>query len=144
MADTEYPLVGYKYQVKVDGEEHRCSEVSGLNVEYEVINWEDGMTYINGGNKGYMHGKPSLVEFSMKKAFMQSDSRFYQWLTEARNDKRDVTVSLLDDEGNTQVTWNIKGAMPKKIDAPNFDASSGEIAVDSIDLTAARVSVVYS
>ena len=144
MADIEYPLVSYKYQVKVDGEEHLCSEVSGLNIEREVINWENGMTYINGGAKGYMQGKPSLVEITMKKSFMKSDSRFYKWLTEKKNDKRDMTVALVDDEGNAQVTWNVSQAMPKKIDVPSFDASSGDVAVDSIELTAANVKVVYS
>lgn len=136
-----YPLVAYRYQVKVGGSEFFCSEVSNIAVEWEKIEYEHGMSHTKDGNRIYYHGKSSLVEITLQRAIMATDLDLYKWLAEKREDKRDMTVALVDDDGKPEYTWNIIGAMPTKLSAPSFTASGSDVAIESIDLTARKVEI---
>ena len=56
-------------------------------------------------------------------------------------DKRDIVVHLLDETGSTVVSWKVIDAFPTKLTAPSFDASSNEVAIESMDLMAFRVTM---
>ena len=145
---TDYPLPIYNYRVDVNGESISFSEVSGLELSFETITYKE--SYVDSGRVGpnimYMPGQIQPVNISLKKGFVQGKSIpvFYNWINDIelnRVDKRDIVVHLLDETGSTVVSWKVIDAFPTKLSAPGFDASSNEVAIESMELMAFRVTM---
>jgi len=79
---------------------------------------------------------------SLKRGVMAGDGSFYGWLVGVDAESRPMDVSLLDSEGTPKVTWRIKEAIPIRMTGPSFSASSNEVAIDTLDVMVAGVSVV--
>lgn len=143
---SDYPLPIYNYRVDINGESISFSEVSGLELSFETITYKE--SFALGGKVGpnimYMPGQIQPVNISLKKGFVKgkSISVFYDWINGIelnRVDKRDIVIHLLDETGSTVVNWKVIDAFPTKLSAPSFDASSSEVAIESMELMAFRV-----
>ncbi|MCP4667872.1 MAG: phage tail protein, partial [Deltaproteobacteria bacterium] len=123
-----YPIPAYYYSVSIQGEENsdmRFQEVSGLAIEYETITYKHGLS----PKEGTLHiiGMGTPVDVTLKKGVMRKDSYLLNWIGTVKLntvDKRDITVSLMDDEDKPVVTWKVIDAFPSKLEAPTFDASA--------------------
>jgi phage tail-like protein len=49
-------------------------------------------------------------------------------------ERKDVTISLLDEAHAPVVTWKLLNAWPKKITSPNMKSDSSEVAIEQIDI----------
>ena len=50
-------------------------------------------------------------------------------------ENKNVTITLFDDDGSTALAvWTLTNAWPSKYTAPDFNASSSEIAFESVEL----------
>lgn len=146
--ETDYPLPIYNYRVDINGESITFSEVSGLELAFETITYKESFAASGkaGPNIMYMPGQIQPVNVSMKKGLVKGKSIpvFYDWINDIelnRVDKRDIVVHLLDETGSTVVSWKVIDAFPTKLSAPSFDASSNEVAIESMDLMAFRVTM---
>ena len=45
-----------------------------------------------------------------------------------------MTITLLDDEMKEVACWQLEKAFPAKYSAPDFNATSNEIAIESLEL----------
>ncbi len=145
---TDYPLPIYNYRVDIDGVSFSFSEISGLELSFESITYKESFTSGDkvGPNIMYMPGQIQPVNISLKKGFVKGKSIpvFYEWINDIqlnRVDKKDIVVHLLDEAGNTVVNWKVIDAFPTKLSAPSFDASSNEVAIESMELMASRVTM---
>ena len=145
---TDYPLPVYNYRVDINGESITFAEISGLELAFETITYKESVAASGkaGPNIMYMPGQIQPVNISMKKGFVKGKSIpvFYDWINDIelnRVDKRDIVVHLLDETGNTIVNWKVIDAFPTKLSAPSFDASSNEVAIESMELMAFRVTM---
>ncbi len=145
---TDYPLPIYNYRVDINGESISFSEVSGLELSFETHTYKE--SFATGGKVGpnimYMPGQIQPVNISMKKGLVKGKSIpvFYDWINDIQLnqvDKRDIVVHLLDETGSTVVSWKVIDAFPTKLTAPSFDASSNDVAIESLDLMASRVTM---
>ena len=137
MANNNYPLTGFHFSVKwSDDDENVCfSDVSGLNVSSKVIE------YRNGADKEYttfkMPGLKTYGNVTLKRGTMKADNGFYTWISEIKNNtvtRRDIIISLLDEEHKPVVVWNLKNAFPAKYTPGDLSASKGEVLVESLEL----------
>ena len=145
---TDYPLPIYNYRVDINGESISFSEVSGLELAFESITYKESFTASGkvGPNIMYMPGQIQPVNISLKKGLVKGKSIpvFYEWINDTelnRIDKKDIVVHLLDETGSTVVSWKVIDAFPTKLSAPSFDASSNEVAIESMELMAYRVTM---
>jgi len=145
---TDYPLPIYNYRVDIDGVSFSFSEVSGLELSFETITYKESFSASGkvGPNIMYMPGQIQPVNINLKKGFVQGKSIpvFYEWINSIelnRVDKKDIVVHLLDETGSTVVSWKVIDAFPTKLSAPSFNASSNEVAIESMDLMAFRVTM---
>ena len=143
---TDYPLVVYNYRVDIDNASVSFSEVSGLDLGFDTITHMEShrVTGKAGPNIMYMPGMIQPVNISMKKGLVKGVSMpvFYDWINSIQLnqvDKKDIVVHLLDENGETVVKWTVVDAFPTKLSAPSFNASSNEVAVESMELMASRV-----
>lgn len=145
---TTYPLPVYNFRVDIDNTSISFSEVSGLEMSFETITYKESATASgkSGPNVMYMPGMMQPVNISLKKGFVKGTSMqvFYSWINSIelnRVNKKDIVVHLLDEKGTTVVSWKCIDAFPTKLTAPGFNASSNEVAIESLDLMATRITM---
>nr|VFK08756.1 MAG: conserved hypothetical phage tail region protein [Candidatus Kentron sp. LPFa] len=148
---TAYPLPVYNYKVEIGGENVAFSEVSGLNITYETIVHRESPTEgVQAGPKILcMPAQGTPANLTLKKGVVRgkSVSTLYNWISSIRLnqiDKKDVIIRLCDEEGSAVVSWKVINAFPTVLEAPTFDASENEVAVESMELMADDVKIEES
>lgn len=138
MADNTYPIPSFYFKVTVDDVIFKCSEVSGLEAEFDVIDYRSGDSPVFGTQK--IAGLRKGSEISLKRAVFAAESQFNTWFEETKGHspvRKTVSIQLLDGSGDSEevvMGWTISNAWPSKISAPEFKADSSELAVESITL----------
>jgi phage tail-like protein len=130
-----YPLPVFHFQVDWGGTKLGFSEVTGLNIEVQVIEYRDGLS------PDYSTVKmPGMVKFgniTLKRGVIEGDNEFYDWLNEIKLNKierRDIIISLLNEDHEPVMNWKVRGAWPTKITSPDLKASANEAAIESIEI----------
>ncbi|NEQ32297.1 MAG: phage tail protein [Leptolyngbya sp. SIO4C5] len=140
---NKYPIPVFYYRVTIGGEDSIAfSEVSGLSLEYETITYKDGLSYRDGAK--HMPGLGTPVNLTLQKGIVKADSYLFEWISTIQLntvEKRDVRIDLLNENGEPTVSWTAQDAFPKKLDAPSFNASSNEVAIESLELMASKLTV---
>ena len=140
-SDQAYPLAAYNYRVIIAGTAMSFTEVSGLAIEYEKVTYKHGLSFWEGESiKSYRYDK--YVPVTLKKGIIKGGKQLYDWIKAM--DTRNLDISLCDENGNAVVTWHIGKAVPLKLAAPSFQANSNEVAIETFDLMAARISLAYN
>jgi len=140
-SDQRYPLTAYNYRVTIAGTAMSFAEVSGLAIEYEKVTYRHGLSFWEGESiKSYRYDK--YVPVTLKKGIIKGGKQLYDWITAM--DTRNLDISLCDENGNPVVTWHIGKAVPVKLAAPSFQANSNEVAIETFELMAARISLEYN
>ena len=143
-----YPLPVYNYRVEIGGAAIAFSEVSGLSIGHEVTTYKESAT--GGGGPGprviHMPSQPTSPKITLKKGIVRGQSvpTLYAWIASIQLnlvEKRDIFIRLCDETGAPVISWRAINAFPTKLDAPSFDAKSNDVAVESIELQADRVTI---
>ncbi|WP_423126892.1 phage tail protein [Gaoshiqia sp. Z1-71] len=132
---VNYPLVKFHFQVEWGGTKIGFTEVSGLDVETEVVE------YRHGASPEYSKVKmPGLQKFSnitLKRGTFASDNEYYSWWNTVKLntiERRDITISLLNEEHEPVISWKVKNAWPVKVQSTDLKADGNEVAIESMEL----------
>jgi phage tail-like protein len=139
-----YPIPVYNYRVVIGSETHSFSEVSGLTVEYESITYKHGLSWEEGVEQ--MPGMPGEVKLTLKRGLVKKRSLLLEWIQTIKLnqvEKRDITIDLCDESGSPVASWKVYNAFPIKMDVPSFEATSNEVAMESLELVANHLEVIY-
>ena len=132
---AEYPLPKFHFQVEWGGENLAFTEVTGLDVETEPIEYRVGNS--KEYHKLMIPGMQKFANVTLKRGTYQGDNGFFDWWnTVALNtvQRRDLTISLLNPEHEPVVVWKVKNAWPVKVQSTELKADGNEIAIESIEL----------
>ena len=143
-----YPLPVYNYRVTVGGTTLGFSEVSGLSINHEPVTYKHGMSFVLGTK--IIPGMSQQIRVTLKRGATKATAGSFlvDWFQKTyadpfSNSKEDIQIDLCDGSGNAVIRWKVSGALPVKLDAPTFDATSNEVAVESLELVAHSISVDY-
>ena len=134
MADIIYPFKKYNYKVLLDNEEAGFSEVSSPDISSEPIEYREG------NMMGRTTGKqPGIMKYSnvTLKHGTTASLVFVNWMKEIQNGaatRKTVVISLLDNTMAEVASWQLEKAWPTKYTAPDFNATSNEIAIETLEL----------
>ncbi|MBN1987649.1 MAG: phage tail protein [Prolixibacteraceae bacterium] len=132
---TNYPLVKFHFQVEWGGTKIGFTEVSGLDVETEVIEYRHGASPEY--SKVKMPGMQKFSNITLKRGTFASDNEYFNWWNTVKLntiERRDITISLLNEEHEPVVTWKVKNAWPSKVQPTDLKADGNEVAIESIEL----------
>ncbi len=130
-----YPLPSFHFQVQWGGTNLGFAEVSGLNIEQQVIEYRDGTSPEYSVLK--MPGIPKFGNLTLKRGIIPNDNEFFQWLNTTKLnqvERRDVIISLLNENHEPVMTWKAVNAFPVKIEGPAMKATGNEVAIESIEI----------
>lgn len=131
-----YPLTVFHFKVSWNNVEIGFSDVTGLTQELQSIEYRDGL--MPGTTAPLKRpGLRKVNNITLKRGLVQGNNELYLWFNNngAPNvDRRDVTITLLNDEGNPVMVWTVLQAWPTKCEGPGLKATGNEIAIESIEL----------
>jgi phage tail-like protein len=132
---ANYPLPKFHFRVEWGGSRIGFTEVTGLNLETEVIEYRDGSSPEY--NKIKMPGLRKYGNITLKRGTFANDNEYYAWFNTVnlnQIERRDVTISLLNENHETVVVWKVKNAFPIKIQSPDMKSDANEAAIESIEI----------
>lgn len=132
---AEYPLPKFHFLVEWGGSKIGFTEVSGLDISTEVIEYREGSSPEY--SKIKMPGQRKYSNVTLKRGTFKSDNEFYNWFnTVSLNtiERRNLTVSLLNENHEPVIVWKIKNAWPTKVTPTDLKADGNEVALESIEL----------
>src|SRR5262245_24488658 len=134
------PLPAYSFHVSVGGQSAGFSEVTGLGIERDTVTYSHGFSHWE-GDTFITYPSKKHRQISLKRGVVPGEGQFFDWLAGADAEPRSMDVSLVDANGTPKVIWRIKEAIPTRMTGPTLTAASNEIAIDTLDLMIAGVSV---
>lgn len=139
---TEYPIVKFHFQVEWGGTKIGFTEVSGLDVETEVVEYRHGASpeYF----KTKMPGMQKYSNITLKRGTFASDNEYFAWWNTVKLntiERRDITISLLNEEHVPVIVWKVKNAWPTKIQSTDLKADGNEVAIESMELVHEGLSI---
>ncbi len=140
---SEYPLSKFHFQVDWGGTRIGFTEVTGLDVETEVIEYRDGASPEYSKRK--IPGMRKYGNITLKRGIFASDNDYFDWfntVTLNRIERRDVTVSLLNEEHKPVMVWQVKNAWPAKITSTDLKADGNEIAIETMEVAHDGLTIV--
>jgi len=132
---AQYPIPKFHFRVEWGGTRIGFTEVTGLEVSTDVIEYRDGASLEYSKTK--MPGMQKFGNITMKRGTFQSDNEFYNWWnTHALNtiERRDITIALLNETHSPVVVWKIKNAWPVKVTSTDLKADGNEVAIETIEI----------
>ena len=132
---ANYPLVKFHFQVEWGGTKIGFTEVSGLDVETEIVEYRDGASPEY--SKIKMPGMQKFSNITLKRGTFKSDNEYFKWWNTVKLntiERRDITISLLNEEHAPVVTWKVKNAWPSKVQSTDLKAEGNEVAIESMEI----------
>ena len=138
------PFRAFNFLVEVEGLVlGGFMECSGLQVETEI------QEYAEGGLNDYTHhfrGRTKYSPLTLKRGLTLNDQlwRWHQSVLQGSFERKNGTIYLLDETHTAVVWWNFLKAFPSKWTGPDMRASSGDAAVESLELIHQGLSLISS
>jgi phage tail-like protein len=142
MADRLDPYAGYNFAVELDGITRAgFRECSGLE------NSQNAGEYREGTDKNLSVRKlPGLVTHSdiTLSRGITADSKLWEWrqkVIKGNTERHDISITLLDNNGNAKIIWNLFDCWPRQWTGPSLNATADDLAVEQLVLACERVEV---
>lgn len=131
----KYPLPKFHYRVDFGGTEIGFTEVSGLDVETELIEYRDG------GSPEYhkikMPGMQKYSNVTLKRGIFKGNVEFVEWWNTVQLntiERRDVTISLLNESHEPVMVYKLLQAWPLKVQSTDLKSDGNEVAIETMEL----------
>lgn len=130
-----YPLTNNHFIVQWGGTRLGFTEVLGLSVQ------SDSFELLDGANPEFVPMKmPRNLRYKnlvLKRHLHKGDNQMYEWFQTLRGksvERRDLTISLLDENHEPLVVWKIRNAFPIKIEWSDLKASEQTVLTEAIEI----------
>lgn len=136
-------LLNCHFMVDWGGSNLGFMEVTGLGIEYDVVEHRDGSSPVYSSQK--MPGRPKYSNIVLKRGIISGDNEFYTWMNTIKLntvEKRDIIIKLLDEDHNPAMAWRVSKAFPVKLTGPSLNALGNEMAVETLELAHEGISII--
>ncbi len=138
-----YPLSVYSFRVEWGGTRVDFTEVTGLDIFIEPIQIRNGSSPSD--TVSVMPGLEKFNTVTLKRTVKKGDHEFYTWMNTKQGntiERRDVNISLLDENHNPAITWKLVNAFPIRYSAPDFKSFQNSAAIEELELVHEGLSIV--
>jgi phage tail-like protein len=129
------PFRTYNFVLEIDNIARGAfSEVGGLTAEGDSVDYREGSDLQSNVRK--LMGPRKFPNLTLKRGMTQ-DKSLWQWYTNVLNgvaDRRNVTITLLNEKREAVLRWHAENAWINKIEGPSLKAASNEVAMESVEI----------
>jgi phage tail-like protein len=129
------PFRAFNFRVEFDGlTVGSFSECSGLTAEGDSVDYREGTDIPLTVRK-----LPALRRYMnvvLKRGYTTNDElwNWYRNIANGISDRRNGSIILMDEERNEVMRWQVESAWINKIEAPTFNATANQVAIESCEL----------
>lgn len=137
-----YPLVTYSFEVDWGGTKIGFTEVSGLDVESDLVEYRHGASPEY--SKIKMPGMQKYSNITLKRGTFANDNEYYNWWNTVKLntiERRDITIKLLNEEREPVVVWTLTNAWPLKVQSTSLKADGSEVAIETMEIVHEKLTV---
>lgn len=129
------PFRAYNFVLEIDNIARGAfSEVGGLTAEGDSVDYREGSDVQSNVRK--LIGMRKYTNLTLKRGYTP-DKSLWQWYTNIVNgiaDRRNVTITLMNERREPVLRWHAENAWINKIEGPAFKASGNDVAMESLEL----------
>ena len=129
------PYLNFNFLVDIGlGDELGFSEVEVPSGEIEVIEYREGGDRVNSARK--LPGLTKYPNVTLKRGITGRTDLFEWWksVRDGQAQRRNVTITLLDEQRQAVLRWHLRDAFPVKIEGPTLNATGNEVAIETLEL----------
>ena len=129
------PYLNFNFLVDLGlGDEMGFSEVEVPSGEIEVIEYREGGDRVNSARK--LPGLAKYPNVTLKRGITGRTDLFEWWksVRDGQVQRRNVTITLLDEQRQAVLRWHLRDAFPVKIEGPSLNATGNEVAIETLEL----------
>jgi phage tail-like protein len=145
-ASTDELLVSCRFYFEADGlQDKQILEVSGLSAESPAAGGDKVLGSTKDG-KNLRQAAPTQVKFTpvVVKIVATTNTDLYKWYEDCNkneggksdwsSNRKAASVTVYDQAGTPKARWNLHNAYPTKYEGPKLEASSNDVANETITL----------
>ncbi len=139
MSVGTFPVAKFYFTVEVNGQSIRCHEVTGLEQESEILEYRFGssVSFVTMKRQGLLKTSRLVI----KKAVFSGDNMLAEIWNESdnkgynshSNNVMNLLVRLLDENGETVMSWKVNAAVPCKFSGGDYQAQTNEVSMETIE-----------
>lgn len=117
-------------------------EVTGLTIEHDLIEHRSGSSREVHSRK--IPGLATHTPIILKRDLIKDDNEFFEWVNTIQFnqvERRDLTISLLDEESSPVFAWLVKSAWPIRLSYSNLKSDVSENAMEVLELAHEGITV---
>jgi len=135
MADRKDPFRGFNFKIEMDGvTKAGFQECSGLDASTDPVDYREGQEKGNIARK--LTGLNKHANIVLKRG-VTDDHSLWDWrkkVIEGKTDRQHGSIVLCDETGEEKVRWNFVEGWPTKWTGPTFNATSNEVAIETLEI----------
>lgn len=130
------PYRNFKFRVEIDGITTAAfSEATIPDTTTDSVDYREGT---DATHQRKLSGLNKYGNITLKKGLTDS-MELYEWKkqveqTGATGARKNVSLILIDEEGNDKARWNVAEAWPTKYDSSDFSAKGNEVVIESLEI----------
>lgn len=135
------PYRNFRFRVELDGITRAAfADATIPDATTAPIDYREGTDPVHNRK---LSGQTTYGNVSLKWG-LTDDMELYNWHKAvvdkgAQGNRKNLSLVLIDEEGNDKARWNVIEAWPTKYDASDFSAKGTEVVVESLDLVCEEV-----
>lgn len=138
-ANVTNPYLNFRFKIQIAG--MTVASFSEANIPDSSV---ESVDYREGTDPNYARQLSGLTKFtslSLKRGISDSMD-LYNWFQQVTTTgastagvKKNISLILIDESGNDKATWTITNAWPSKYQGSGFNAKSGEVMIETVEIT---------
>jgi phage tail-like protein len=130
------PFRGFNFRVEIDGiTEAGFRECAGIDGTTDVVEYRDGKDKGNIARKLTGLNKHSNITL---KWGITSDKKIWDWYKktiDGKTERVNGSITLYDEANDKEAArWNFVNGWPTKLTGPSFNATSNDVAIETLDI----------
>lgn len=136
MADRIDPYRNFRFRIEIDGiTQAGFNEVSFGDSTTEMVEYREGT---DSPTAKKLSGQTKYGNITLKWGLTDS-SELHDWYQQivakgAADNRKNMSIILVDEAGSDKVRWNIVEAWPTKYDPTDFNAKGNDIAIETMEI----------
>jgi phage tail-like protein len=134
VGDRNDPYGGYNFLVEIDGITRAgFRECSGLDTSQDAGEYREGTDPLT------VRKLPGLIKYSnvTLKRGITDDAELWEWrktVMAGQIERKNMSIILMNDAREEKLRWNLTSCWPTKWDGPSFNATSSDVAVETLEI----------
>ena len=139
-SDTN-PITNFQFKVEFGGENVGFQEVDLPESEIEIIEYREGSDVHSSVRK--IPGRTKHTNLVLKRGLTNSLD-LYEWFRQTKQgvvERRDITVSILNEEKEPFVTWKLTNCWPTKYSGSTLMAKGNKVVIETLEIAVEDVNI---